>query len=152
MPPVDYKPLSATEQRQRWPAAVAHLFDWRGLEKAELIDRTGRDRPGLREECVFDFHDGLRWIVSTETHDFWQGVHLSASARPDSALWRKIRSGGLKPDAFVTLIVERVRFVSGLEMCLIGFTSTGIPHFTSPAVGDGAQARLEELGWLTPQV
>jgi hypothetical protein len=130
---LDFQPMTATEHRNRWAAATARVWDFTNLEGiAELP--LDADRPGVHPEHIFDFHDGLRLIVSVDRYgDDGDYLHVSASARPDSTLWRKIKNG-LPLKQLGDLVKERVRFLSGREVTLgyVTFPGKGVPHYFDP--------------------
>lgn len=125
-----YDVKTATEHRQRWAAAVVKTWDFRGYI-GEIPDDI--DRPGLHPENVFDFHDGLRLIVSQDLYDVGEHLHVSASLRPGSPLYQKVERGKMKVPDFALLVRNRVQFVGGADVTLCYLTEEkGVPHFFEP--------------------
>jgi hypothetical protein len=133
---VPYHPLTATEHKVRWPKATARVWDF-----TDLVGECPpeRDRPGLHPDNVFDFHDGLRLIVSTDKQVYGTYLHVSASAcERSSTIYRKIAAGKMSMEDFFALVRERVLFLSGVEVTL-GFLTAGkgVPHFFHPPIPEG---------------
>lgn len=129
---LDYRPMTATEHRARWAAATAVTWDVSAYAWQELP--ADADRPGLHPEHLFDHHDGLRLIVSVDRYeaDGRDYLHVSASAVPDSSVWRRIKKGmGL--DRFSRIVQERVFYLSGRHVTLAYVTAPkGVPHYYDP--------------------
>jgi hypothetical protein len=127
---LDYDAKPALEHRTRWAAAVAKVWDMRGRTGEVSEDE---DRPGTHPENLFDFHDGLRLVVSTDRFDFGTYLHVSASARPDSKVYAALQRG-MTLDAMIKLVCERVYFVSGGRRVTFEFLTPekGVPHFYDP--------------------
>ena len=135
---LDYHPRTATEQRVRWKAAAATVWDFADLAGTGPPER---DRPGLHPEHVLDFHDGIRLIVSRDLYgDGKVHLHVSASVRPDSKIGRALARRRTSFEQLLDLVVDRVRFLSGLTVTF-GYVTRpkGIPHFFDPPIGGGRQ-------------
>ncbi len=145
---LDYAPMSATEQRKRWPAAVAKEWDIPETTEAPPDDA---DRPGVHPEHVMDFWDGLRLIVSLDRFSFGVHLHVSASLRPRSALWTRAWKSKLKPGDLGDIVIERVRFLSGRNVTLCFITQEkGVPHFYDPPLPANVLP-AEPVEWLRSQ-
>jgi hypothetical protein len=126
---LDYHPLTATEQRTRWPAATAKEWDFTELVGQVPLDA---DRPGLHPENLFDFHDGLRLIVSIDKYNFGTYLHVSASAWPATKVYVAVRNGKMNGKNIDALVAERVRFLCGRNVALGYVTGRGISHYFDP--------------------
>ena len=132
-PPVPYKPMSATEHRNRWDAATVKVW---------YLPGALADRPGLHEEHVFDFHDGLRLIISTDNVEpFGTVLHVSASVRPRSPLYDRMLKSKIDLDAFHKVVQERVRFIGGVEVHFDFFSDKDIPHYFNPPLVEAEHGR-----------
>ena len=121
--------MTATEHRQRWAAATA--VTWEFLDG--LLVPAGRDAPGLHPEHVFDFHDGLRLIVSLDRYQHGTHLHVSASVFPRSKLHDRIERGTLTMPGFQAIVKDRVGHLSGLDVEFAFVTSEKrVPHFYHP--------------------
>lgn len=128
-PPVDYNPMTSKQQQQRWHKAVARIWDFTQLNPNEVPS----ERPGINPDHVFDFHDGLRLIVSTEQCPFGTYLHVSASFRPRSKLYERCKHGKLSIDVAISLVKERVWYVGGQEIHFAFLSpEKGVPHFFNP--------------------
>jgi len=130
---LDRNPLTATEHRKRWPTAVLKIWNWMGGLN-EVEQRIGNYRPGFLPEHVFDFHDGLRFIVSSDQYNMGLYIHISASAEPGSKLWDLGRRGKLGVHRFTEIVKERIRFVGGIEATSAFVTPNGVWHLFCPAL------------------
>lgn len=91
MPKVPFTPMPMDQQKARFPLALRRVFDARN---GMLPDGQ---RPGETLEHVFDFEEGVRYIVSK---DYFPGrpdpiVHISVSAQ---AWFNQSRAGNSLPD------------------------------------------------------
>ncbi len=129
-------PKSTAEHRARWPAAIAKVWDWRGVKHVD----EKVDRPGARPEHIFDWHDGLRLLASTDRYDFGTLLHVSASANVGTPLYRllmrQLRASG-SPDVFLAFqkeVLGRLEAV-GQVRPVLAFFSLGkmVPHWFDPA-------------------
>lgn len=129
-PPVPVTVMTSIEHRKRWAGAVARVWDFMDNGLGSV------DRPGMHQEHVFDFHDGLRLIVSTERlpPDGIARLHVSASILAHSRLFDQVARKRMSRDGFVTLVRERVTFLSGRSATLCYWSSEGIPHLYDPAM------------------
>jgi hypothetical protein len=138
---IAYVSRSATEHRTRWAKAVEKVWDWAAFDgwSGEIPDTV--DRPGIHDENVFDFHDGLRLIASMDRYgERGTYLHVSASFKPESPLWEKVRSGKVDRDAALKLIQERVLFISGVSVTFGYFTpGKQVPHFFYPPLQEVAE-------------
>lgn len=116
---------------------------WRALvrEYSATDGPLGGDRPGQHRDNVFDFHNGLRMIVSRDV--FKQGeqarIHVSASAEPDSHLFESIAHGlelSTFRDGHVIPILEEISQYN-VVIEVEKLTETNIPHW------------IVRLGWPT---
>ena len=127
-------PKTATEHKVRYPHAVVKVWDCNGTVE-ELKARMGDDRPGLREECVFDYHDGLRMIISQEDHWGSLCIHVSASITEHSDLGKKFTVINRPQDRlnmFVGIVTDRMYFLSGLRVKLFFASLDAVLHFYYP--------------------
>lgn len=73
---LDFKPQPVEAMRRRYLAALRHEYDVaRVLEGLE-------PRAGTHRRHVFDFHDGIRLILSRDRMNKLQLLHASASLQP----------------------------------------------------------------------
>lgn len=93
-----FKPEPIEKLRERYPAAIKDVFDAR--------EGTPSPRPGELRANVFDFHEGLRLIISMDrVQDDITLLHLSA--RPEKAI-------ALYPDhSFRRIAIESFVVISG---------------------------------------
>ncbi len=79
--PLPFHPQTPEELRARYPAAVARVF-----HREDMLNIVPGSAAGLCPECVFDWHDGLRLIVSMDDLELGLPVllHVSASSAPGS--------------------------------------------------------------------
>lgn len=131
------KPETLERAKARFPDALETIWD------VEAIRFSGAKRPGEDRRCVFDFHDGLRLIVSRERMDDGEiKIHMSASVDLDSGLAKRIRRGKLKQGMFGTLAQERFAAISGFGTVkpafvqFIGVSDKGVPHWHIKEITD----------------
>ena len=128
-----FKPETLAEAKARWYDAVLRLWAWDEFDPEGTVSLllTGHfDRPGLYRKHVFDFHDGLRLIVSKDQytdaieqylHDtvaVEQYLHVSASVR--GPMLKKFITRGNVFDfcGLASLVHDRVLFMSGKHVTL----------------------------------
>lgn len=129
---IAYDIKTATEHRPRWPAAVAKVWNMNAVYDAAMAD-PNYNHPGARPENIFDFHDGLRLIVSMEQFDWGEHLHVSASVRPDSPLYRDVAKGRIDMVELTHRVINRVHFLGGPTVHF-GFLTPGkgVPHYYHP--------------------
>ena len=142
---IPYNPQTIEQCRERFHLAVA------GIVEVEDCER-GAPTPGSKPEHVFDFNDGLRLIVSRDRYpDGKIMVHFSASANPDSGLYRWLkRSGSGQKKHFGKLATAGFAAISGCgsaKPALVEFAgislSKGVPHWVVTELT--GEHELEEL-------
>jgi hypothetical protein len=148
------EPESATLARRRWPQAVEKVWNWYRFEPP--LDQRGQpvdkefDRPGLYRSNVFDFHDGLRMIVSVDHYSFGNYLHVSSSVAAPGSISEKYMTGKIDNRGVVNLMIDRIRFVGNAQVTL-GFWRgppdgpTYVFHFFEPALPPEAVA--DKNGW-----
>jgi hypothetical protein len=120
-----FEPESPSALRERFPAALDRVFDYREGAPAELPS-------GLRAH-VFDFEDGVRMIVSRDMEGKGEVyLHVSASVEPGTRCWALVSGGTITRSDFRRLMESRFFHLSGqrerLEFC--GFSrGKGVPHW-----------------------
>jgi hypothetical protein len=133
------RPMTIDQNKVRWNMVKDRVFNIQQV-------LAGREpQPGNCPECVFDFHDGLRVVMSRElTPDGERLFHASASAIPDSELYKRIaarnkNSSGMLRE-FLGRVEADVMTMTGRVITLAGFSEgKRVPHWyaedevTSPA-------------------
>lgn len=125
--PIKHRPEKVAALAARYAKALEHVFD------VEAIEFSGAKRPGEMAECVFDFEDGLRLIVSRDR--FPNGdikTHVSASARVSSELYQHIKFGSVNQVEFCAMVTMAHAEISGTKggLELLGFSEGKmVPHF-----------------------
>lgn len=144
-----FEPEPASIARGRWHRATLRVWDYGSLLPwlpTTLDEAALMDRPGLYRDHVFDFHDGIRLIVGTETYKVLGTLlHVSASAHPNTPIAEKWRRGKIDKDAMVKYVNERVAYLGGPPMSL--YTVHVNPefcvfHFTAPELPRELVAQL----------
>lgn len=121
---LDYMVETTERLRQRYPAALIAIFDY-----SKGVPRT---RAGQLRGHVFDFQDGLRFIVARELMPDGNIVlHLSASINAASKMYAAILDSTLTRESLSNLILQRFRELSGddKELELSGWSDGGVPHW-----------------------
>lgn len=129
-PPIAFRPLWPVEHRQRWPAAVVRIWDFRGIRQDDI---PNIDRPGCHSENIFDFFDGLRLIVSMDRYDHGINLHVSASVREKTQLWRRLMRRSMTWAALDDLVRDRVQFLGGGPVAF-SFATLSARHYYDPPV------------------
>jgi hypothetical protein len=100
---------------------VSRVWHWETFdpqEELELLLQSGRiDRPGVHRENVFDFHDGMRLIVSEDEYAFGKFLHVSGSVR-NQLFKRYYRKGDIDFTGIATAVHDRTLFISGRHVTL----------------------------------
>jgi hypothetical protein len=101
---------------------------------------------GSRAECVFDFKDGVRLIVSRTPLPLAtdrQVIHVSASARPGSSSWRRLQEadGGIWFTKIVACRFADLAEGNGMRgtvrLQFVECDEHGVPHWQVECVSDG---------------
>jgi hypothetical protein len=128
-----FKPLTVSEHRNRWSAALVKVWEY-GIPLDSIADHLG-DRPGQHREHLFDFHDGIRLIVSADKYGDGTYLHVSVSVSTESEAEKaiKLESGRCCLQKLDVLVNERVRGMGGppLTACVV---VEEIVHFYHPAL------------------
>lgn len=131
-----YKPQTVSEHMKRWPAAILRVCD-RRVQSFESY------APGMFREHVFDCHDGLRLIASTDRYDGGTHLHVSAGFIPETDVARSLEYGLWDFKDFCELVCKRARSIGGAEI-VYGFKNAfHVPHFYEPALPKKITAVLE---------
>jgi hypothetical protein len=123
-------PYTVSQHQIRYAKAIEHLWFVEDIER-------GGDRPGLCPENVFDFHDGMRLIISKDCGLHSDIVlHASASPKEDSKwTWRlrACRSLRIAMRMWVKAVQARLKKLSGQDWSLELITQeNGVVHFFIP--------------------
>lgn len=122
---MNFEPETERQLRERFERSCDTVYDYRQGFPAVA--------PSSRREHVFDYADGLRMIVSLDREDDGAPyLHVSASAVPNSELYRHISYGMVRRPQFKQIVEARFEVLSGkpfdLEFC--GFSATkAVPHW-----------------------
>lgn len=114
-----FNPQNLEDLKVRYPKALEELY-------IQLDVKEGRRvRPGSQKECVFDFHDGIRLIISKEQEpDGRLVIHISGSIPGDDGYPIKLT------DIHIHHLVEHYAMISGnlgaLEV--VGISNERIVH------------------------
>lgn len=124
-PTLDYDAEPFAELRARYAAALEPVYDPVKLIEGNYI------RPGEQRRHVFDFTDGLRLIISRDVLDDLPVIHVSASVKPHTDLYRELATGLINIAAFNRLVDWRFRELDETRhLELLGVSDgKGIPHF-----------------------
>lgn len=112
-----FKPQSLSELRHRFPAAINHYH---------------QVRPGKHRAHVFDTEDGLRLIVSVESINGDDVLHVSGSVESNSAVGQKVRKGFISEADLIGWIECRFAALWGDDPPTLVFVgaSSGVAHWT----------------------
>lgn len=125
MAKIPFNPRTVEEHRNRYPHALAEDVDPSDI-------RVGaQSPPAQRAACCFDFHDGMRLVISKERLPAL-GLHLSASIEDDSALNRDADQGVITFEQFLNLALSRFANISGetRRPKFLGLSAAGrFPHW-----------------------
>lgn len=128
---IAFVPESEDRLRSRFAEAIRSVHD------PESMALGVQERPGEMRRNVFDFHDGLRLIVSRDAIPH-PTVHLSASVCPNTAAYQRIayqvrrRGHAAAMEEFRSAAEDRFRSISGESrpLTFLGFfPGKGIPHW-----------------------
>ena len=125
-----FNPQSEKILKDRFHLAIRDVYD-------VMSDKL---RPGINPNCVFDFEDGLRMIISKEKVKKKIYIHVSASFDDSDhtiLYWELMEAGRLFGEDYCKLKFRRIvenqfKKISNYhgEICFLGFSSTeGIPHW-----------------------
>lgn len=126
-----FKPLSVSEHRNRWPGALVKL--WEYSETSASVQDKCPDSPGKHRENIFDFHDGMRMVVSADRYPCGAYVHVSVSAPETSEAFVQTLDSKGRPclQRLDKLVNERIRHMGGPGLT-VGVVFHGIVHFYYP--------------------
>lgn len=83
-------------------------------------------RPGIKQENIFDFEDGIRLIISRDVVKATEVIHFSASINP------KIYNGSFGRslhEKMVMHFIDLYEFTDNINVHYAGITNAGIPHW-----------------------
>lgn len=100
---------------------MRRVWQWDTFDPQEELEKLLQaglvDRPGVHRENVFDFHDGMRLIVSQDKYQFGTFLHVSGSVR-GSLMKKFCRSSKIDYMGIATAVHDRVMFLSGRHVTL----------------------------------
>lgn len=129
---LDFKPGSFEDLQRRF---------YKSLEKIYIgndILNGITEPPSQNPDCVFDFEDGLRLIISKELFEDYTATHISASFQENSRLFNeclnRIRFENKEnaQEYFLLIATSRYKMLSQdhREMKFLGFSEEkGVPHW-----------------------
>lgn len=168
---LQFEPQTLSQLRDRYPMAMARIWNQRELMANSHSQNFEAARPGNTRENVFDCIDGWRLIISQEaTLAGGLALHLSGSVVGDSRACREIDTltESVGNDlAFKLYLKARFRdlcqddAVAG-SLQLICVSEVGIPHFkidlaapatfVSPAAQNAMEGVDENLATVTETI
>ena len=121
-----WEPMPAKDHVVRYPLALAKVWD------VESIEMGTEQSPALDPSCRFDFHDGMRMIISrNRMPDGEIVIYVSASAQMGSKLNKSVSSPS-RMLGFIEIVKDRFAFISQSKdrLELLGFSAgKGVPYF-----------------------
>jgi hypothetical protein len=94
------------EHKQRYAAAIAVVPDAESLALGTTMS------PAEQPEHLFDFVDGVRFIIFRQVDNGKSFVHFYANVYVGQELEKKVKSGELTIPQLLGLMVERFREIS----------------------------------------
>lgn len=144
---LNFQPISATEHRERWAAALVKLWDFRGTQTIGV----DADRPSLHPEHIFDFHDGLRLLVSRDHYDFGEHIHIGAWISDRSPLFHKVGKKKIDGQRLLDIIGERITFISGLTVQPNHVSQGGVLNYYDPPLPPSPEDEAAVNRWVPQQ-
>lgn len=124
--PLPHRPEPLGALKARYQAALEPLYDWATIEEWQ-----GELRPGLKRGHVFDFADGIRFIVSRELDDSKRTIlHVSASIDAGSLL-ETIKAMPNPIGAFLAMAIDNFKKLGDRDLSRepVVITGAGVPHW-----------------------
>lgn len=131
-PPIRSNPQTTKQMRRRLHLALNKVCD------PEMIQLGSQIRPGLLPQHVFDCLDGLRLIISLDLLGSTPSVHVSASVKHFTKLWKQLHNLAMSSGevAGMRILCKRTFDVMNLlagepvKLSLVLYTrEKGVPHF-----------------------
>ncbi len=125
MPTIEYFPEKDEQLLARFSKAFEKVYD----AKKVVTDPTA-ERPGQNKNCIFDFEDGIRLIVSRELLNGKEVVHFSGSV--NEALYK----GMIIESVLLKKMENKFEYLMQQKTIshLVAFSNKGIPHWICDCV------------------